>query len=380
MNAALIEGGAEAAGTATYVREMGAAVAEGHYSDFLDTGLKLSSIGIGTFPGIAADAVDRHIAATVARGLRHGLNLIDTATHYRYGRSARAVGEGVRLALAQGVPRNAMFLISKGGFLLFSSGRPDNFEHWFQREITDQGLGTREELAGIHLITPAHLRYQIDISRAAIGIATLDAFLIDQPEVQIPVAGKQELIRRLNTAFVALEQAVRDGLIRWYGVSSFESFRVPQDHRLFLSLASLEALARQAAKQVFGDRARHHFAIIELPFNAVMPEGFTRFNQVTGQGNEASTLQAALQCGIFTIASHTLFKGHLARTAIDTLEQSMPRLSLAQRALQFNRSTPGLGATLAGISTPVHLDDALSVLRQPLMPRDTYLSMFQKAE
>ncbi|MHB1529641.1 MAG: aldo/keto reductase [Acidiferrobacteraceae bacterium] len=380
MSAAWIEGGAEAAGTAAYVRKMGAAVAEGHYSDFLDTGLKLSSIGIGTFPGIAADEVDRHIASTVARGLGHGLNLIDTATHYRYGRSARAVGEGVRLALTQGVPRNAMFLISKGGFLRFSNGRPDDVERWFQQEIADRGFGTREELAGIHLITPAHLRHQIDISRAAIGVATLDAFLIDQPEVQIPVVGKQELIRRLDSAFVALEQAVQDGLIRWYGVSSFESFRVPQDHRLFLSLASLEALAEQAVKRVFGERVRHHFAIIELPFNAVMPEGFTRFNQVTGQGNEASTLQAALQCGVFTIASHTLFKGHLARISIDVLEQAMPRLAPAQRALQFNRSTPGLGATLAGISTPAHLDDALNVVRQPLMPRDAYLSMFQKAE
>lgn len=380
MSTSLIPGAADADGTGDYVRRKGAAVAAGHYSDFAATRLKISSIGIGTFSGSASDEVDDAIAGIVALALQGGINLIDTAAHYRYGRSASAVGRGLRKALSQGVSRNGVFLVSKGGFLLFPEGRPADFEEWFGREILGRGLGTREELAGLHLMTPAYLRHQIEVSRQALGVATIDAFLVDQPEVQIPVAGKQQLIRRLDKAFVALEEAARDGLIQWYGISSFESFRVPQDHKAFLSLASLHALAEQAAKQVLGEGARHHFAVIELPFNAVMPEGFTRFNQVLEQGNETSTLQAALRCGVFTIASHTLLKGHLARTSLDVLEQAMPRLSPAQRALQFNRSTPGLGAALAGISTPMHLEETLAVLRQPPLPTDAYLSMFQKAD
>lgn len=380
MSTALIPGAADAGGTGDYVRHQGTAVAAGHYSDFAPSRLKISSIGIGTFSGSASDEVDDAIADIVTRALQGGVNLIDTGTHYRYGRSVSAVGRGLRKALSQGVSRNGVFLVSKGGFLLFPGGRPADLDEWFGREIQRRGLGTPEELAGLHLMTPAYLRHQIEVSRQALGVATIDAFLVDQPEVQIPVAGKQELIRRMDNAFVALEEAVRDGLIQWYGISSFESFRVPQDHKAFLSLASLQALAEQAVKQVFGEGTRHHFAVIELPFNAVMPEGFTRFNQVLEQGNEASTLQAALRCGVFTIASHSLLKGHLARTSLDVLEQAMPRLSPAQRALQFNRSTPGLGAALTGISTPTHLDEAMAVLRQPPLPTDVYLSMFQKAE
>lgn len=381
MSARPIAGAATAEATGVYMCRQGARCADGHYSDFLDTGIKISSIGIGTFPGAATDAVDAAIADIVARALAGGLNLIDSSAHYRYGRSVRAVGVGVQRALREGVPRSAMFLISKGGFLTFEGGRPPNPVVWFEREIVDRGLGRREDLAAtVHLLTPEYLRHQIDYSRAAMGVETIDAFLIDQPEVQTASIGKQDLIRRLDRAFVAMEQAVRDGLIKWYGVSSFDSFRVPQDDKVFLSLTSLQALAEHAAKDVFGEGARHHFGIVELPFSAVMPEGFTRFNQVTGQGNEASTLQAALQLGLFTMASHTLFKGHLARTPLDALVQAMPRLPAAQQAIQFNRSTPGLGATLVGMSRVTHLDDVLSVARQPLIPRSAYLAMFQKAD
>jgi aryl-alcohol dehydrogenase-like predicted oxidoreductase len=377
-----VSGYATATATQIYAKRQGRRFAEGHYSDFLQTGILLSSIGIGTFPGAATEDVDAQIATTVARALGEGLNVIDTATHYRYGRSLVAVGRGIREAVGAGVGREAMFLISKGGFLLFPEGPPSDLETWYKQEIVAKGLGTREELAGnIHLLSPAYLTRQIDISRERMGVATLDAFLIDQPEVQIPHVGKQELIRRLDRAFVALEQAVKDGKIRYYGVSSFHSFRVHTDDKLFLSLASMQGLAERAAKDVWGERAKHHFAVAQLPFNAVMLEGFTRFNQVTGQGNEASTFQAALQLKIFTMASHTLFKGHLARQSVDVVQQALPALkNAAQRAIQFNRSTPGLGTTLIGISTPAHLDDALAVARIPLMVRSAYLAMYQKAD
>lgn len=377
-----IPGVANATATQAYKKKQGRGFAEGHYSDFLQTGIQLSSIGVGTFPGTATDAVDANIASLVERALVQGLNVIDTATHYRYGRSVSAVGQGVRQAIAAGIPREAMFLVSKGGFLLFPEGPPADFERWFEHEIAARGLGARNEAAGnVHLLAPAYLRHQIRLSRERMGVATLDAFLIDQPEVQVPHIGKQELIRRLDRAFIALEQAVRDGEIGFYGVSSFHSFRAHTEDPLFLSLASMLGLAEQAAKQVFGEHARHHFAVVQLPFNEVMLEGFTRFNQITGQGNEASTLQAALQLGIFTMASHTLFKGHLARQSVDIVQQALPTMrSHAQRAIQFNRSTPGLGTALVGMSSPAHLDDALAVARQPLMSRQAYLAMYQRAE
>jgi aryl-alcohol dehydrogenase-like predicted oxidoreductase len=383
MSDTLIPGYATGAATQAYVKKQGRDCARGHYSDFLHTGILLSSIGVGTFPGLATDEIDDQMAAIVASALQAGLNVVDTAAHYRYGRSSRAVGRGLRAALAAGVPREAMFLVSKGGFLRFPDGPPADIPRWFEEEIAALGLGQRAEVAGkVHLLTPAHIEHQIELSRREIGVETLDAFLVDQPEVQIPDFGKPELIRKLDKVFVALERAVQAGHIRYYGVSSFNSFRVHTDEAVFLSIASLLGLAERAAHDVWGDnQAPHHLAIVQMPFNGVMLEGFTRFNQVTGQGNEVSTLQAALQLKLFTMASHTLFKGHLAKQSIDVVQQALPTLkNPAQRAIQFNRSTPGLGTSLVGMSTPAHLEDALAVARLPLMPRQAYLSMYQKAQ
>ncbi|MHB8253668.1 MAG: aldo/keto reductase [Acidiferrobacter sp.] len=373
-------GTATADATVAYSRRQGQAFGQGHYSDFRD-GVKLSAIGLGTFPGAATDVADEAIADIIYRGVTGGLNVIDTATHYRYGRSLMAIGVGLRRAVAAGVDRKALWLMSKGGFVNFTGSAPADPKAYVQAEIIDKGLASPEECAGAHVLSGRYIRAQIDLSRDLLGIETLDAFLIDQPEVHIPVSGKAAVIAKLGEVFVELERAVKEGAINFYGVSSFHAFRVPTDDALFLSLASLVALAEKAAKEVTGQERGHHFALIELPFNAVMLDGFSRFNQITGGDSEASTLQAALQLKLYTVASHGLFKGHLAQQSVDILTQAMPRLANnAQRALQFNRSTPGLGTTLVGMSTPAHLDDVLAVARSPLLSHESYMALYHRTE
>ncbi|MHB8454026.1 MAG: aldo/keto reductase [Acidiferrobacterales bacterium] len=376
-----VPGYATAPMTRAYSQNQGARCAPGHYSDFLRSGLLLSSVGIGTFPGEATDDADLRIASIVARGLQNGLNVVDTAAHYRYGRSLRAIGAGLRMAFAAGVARDALFLVSKGGFLLFPEGPPADPLAWFNREIADRNLGTGADLAArVHLLSPPYIRYQIDVSCKWLGVDTLDGFLVDQPEVHIPEIGKPAMLAKLEAVFVALEEAVQEGRIRHYGISTFHGFRAHTDEPAFLSLVSLLGLAERAASRVAGDGAAHHFSLIELPFNQIMAEAFTRFNQMTGKGNEASTLQAAMQLKVYAMASHTLFKGHLGTQSIEAVQQALPGLAgAAARAIQFNRSTPGLGTTLVGMSTPVHLDDALTVAGIPPMERKNYLAMYEKA-
>lgn len=377
-----VAGHAQTQATQAYVERWGRSCAPGHYSDFLNLHYRLSSLGVGTFPGAATDEVDEQIAQIVARALCNGINVVDTAAHYRYGRSLAAVGEGLRRAFAQGVRREQVFLVSKGGFLVFRDGPPADLARWFEREIATRHLGEAADLVQAHLLSPRYIAFQIDLSRQLMGVDTLDAFLIDQPEVHIPVIGKERLNRKLEQVFVVLEQAVKDGRVRFYGISTFNGFRVETDHPLFQSLTSLQGLAERAARTVWGDEtARHSFKVAQLPFNQVMLEGFTRFNQATGQGNVASTIQAAHQLKVYLMASHTLFKGHLATQCQDAVRRALPGLANdAQRALQFNRSTPGLGTSLVGMSTPSHLDDVLAVARTPPLERAAYLRMYQRTE
>jgi len=366
-------------GTESYAGAFGAGCAPGHYSDFLNLHLKLSSLGVGTFPGAATDAVDEAYAGVVASAARAGINVFDTAPHYRYGRSARALGAGLARAFAAGVAREHVFVVAKGGFLAFPDGVPADLDGWFDASIAARGLGTRDDLAGRHLISPAHLAAQIDAAREALGLATLDAFLLDQPEVHVPAIGKERANRKIGAVFEAFETAVRAGKIRCYGVATFDGLRVETDAPPFQSITSLLGLAERAARTVAGD-ARHAFRIVQLPFNQAMPEGFTRFSQATGQGNVASSIQAAHQLRVYVMASHVLGKGMFARQCADALAAATPGLANhAQRALQFARSTPGIGTSLAGVSTPAHLDDLLAVARVAPLAKAEYLKLYARA-
>jgi len=354
---------------------------EGHFSEFNKTRIRLSSLGVGTFPGEAGPETDRAVADIVAHALEHGINVVDTAAHYRYGRALAAVGTGLRAARVAGVPREAIFLVSKGGFITWHEGRPQDPEDWIRQRIVREGLAEVDDIAqGVHCLSPDYIDYQLELSRRLMGVETLDAFLVDQPEIHFPRIGKEATYQRLQAIYERLERAIQEGRLRWYGLSTFDALRVATDDPRFISLTSQLGLAEKAAQAVAGEGARHHFALVQMPFNLAMTEGFTRFNQATGQGNIASTLQAAYQLRIYVMGSHTLGKGRLAQLPTPpALQDLTPTLANpAQRALQFARSTPGLGTALTGLSQTQHLKDLLTVATHPPLPTKTYLTLYQR--
>jgi len=376
----LFPGYATEKATKDYVTSMSSTVSKDHFSDFLSTGIKLSSLGVGTFPGAIEPEVDEQVVQIISQSLASGINVIDTAAHYRYGRSLAAVGAGIRVSLESGIPREAMYIVSKGGFLTLRGGKPNNFEQWFKDEIIDKKLGSSDDLVNqAHLLSPEYIDHQIDLSRRLMGLETLDAFLVDQPEIHIPVIGKEKTNQKLLRVFLALEQAIKDERIKSYGISTFDGMRVETDDEKFQSITSMIGLAEKAAQEIHGNNNQHGFKLIQVPFNFVMPEAFTRFSHATGQGNVASTLQAAYQLGVYVMASHSLMKGHLANPQNDQLATSLPNLgNAAQRSLQFNRSTPGLGTSLVGMSTAAHISDLQAVSQVSPMKKNEYLALFAK--
>ena len=374
----LIPGAASSAGTKAYAGRFAGILADEHFSDFLNTRIKLSSLGVGTFPGAVDDVTDVAVAAIVAQALQSGINVIDTGANYRFGRAGRAVGVGIAKAMAAGIQREEFFVVGKGGFLTFAEGRPEDPLAFFREKVVVKGLGKEADLAQrVHCLSPEYIAWQLDTLRAQMGLETLDVYLIDQPEVHIPVIGKGAMYDKLIDVFTMLEAAVQANKIRYYGISTFNACRVATDNTLFQSLTSLIGLAEKAA----GQGKRHHLRVVQLPFNALMPEAYTRFSQVTGQGNIGSTIQAAFQLKLTIMASHPLGKGLLAREEVPSLLEAMPELAdAAQRAIQFVRSTPGIGVTLVGLSMPRHLADLLAVARQLPLPKGRYLAMFEKEE
>jgi predicted aldo/keto reductase-like oxidoreductase len=121
------------------------------------------------------------------------------------------------------------------------------------------------------------------------------------------------------------------------------------------------------AREVGGES--HGFRFIQLPFNLAMPEALTLRNQTLG-GHQVSTLEAAAGLGVTVISSASIFQGRVAQGLPKDLRESLGSLATdAQTAIQFVRSTPGIGTALVGMSRREHVEENLKLVNvEPLKP------------
>jgi predicted aldo/keto reductase-like oxidoreductase len=73
---------------------------------------------------------------------------------------------------------------------------------------------------------------------------------------------------------------------------------------------------------------------------------------------------AAAHLGLTVIGSAPLLQGELAAADLSFLG-GLPRLSAAQRLVQFSRSVPGVATVLVGLKQRRHVDEALEVATLP---------------
>ncbi|MCO5558177.1 hypothetical protein L7F22_011755 [Adiantum nelumboides] len=212
-------------------------------------------------------------------------------------------------------------------------------------------------------------RYRIgrDISRRNMGLETIDIYYIHNPEIELGVVSRSAVLSRLRNLFVALEQAVRDGKISMYGVSSWNAFRVTSGAKNYLSLEELVNFAKAAA-----GGEDHHFKVVMVPFNLHLQDVATNATQGI-RGKRVPLLHAAAHFGINVITSSPLFQGTLAKNIAPDVKQRFPELgdsrTDAQCALQFSRTTPGILATLTGMSKLSHMEENGAIVRRPALSR-----------
>ena len=150
--------------------------------------------------------------------------------------------------------------------------------------------------------------------------------------------------------------------MRGYGAATWNGFRLAPQERGHLSLVDVLAAAREAGG------TDHHFRVIQLPYNLAMLEAFTLANQRADAGL-VPMLRAAEHAGIYTMASASVMQGLLSRGLPAELGAVLPGLATdAQRALQFVRSTPGIGTALVGMKTIAHVEEIAGVAKTPPVP------------
>jgi len=368
----MIAGYATPEGTTAYRRRVAETVPE-HFRLFEECAL--SSVGLGTYLGPEDPATDRLYRDAVIRAVELGVNLIDTAVNYRHQRSERAVGEALASLIGSGrLRREEIVVATKGGFIPFDGALPPDVRAYFTETYLRSGiLSPHDVAAGCHAMTPRYLADQLERSRRNLQLETLDIYYLHNPETQLGEVERSEFFRRLGEAFTFLESAIQSGKIRWYGTATWNGYRQPPSAPDYLSLAEVVGAARAAA----GDR--HHFRVIQLPYNLAMTEAFTRANQVV-DGETVSALEAARRLGIYVVASASVYQGQLTRNLPPVLGQYLSGLRTdAQRALQFVRSTPGLGSALVGMKQVSHVEENLGVARLAPMPWSEFQQLFKEA-
>ena len=341
-------------GTHRVRQRFAAKVAEGHFRRF--RGLWLSSVGLGTYLGDEDAGTDELYRDAVVRAVELGCNVLDSAINYRHQRSERAMGTALDSLVRLGrAARDEILVATKGGFLPFDGEYPANSRAYVHETFIRPAILRPEELvAGCHCLAPAYLRHQLERSRQNLGLNCVDIYYVHNPEIQLQEISRDETHERLRHAFATLEAAVTQGAIRMYGTATWTGYRQPPSARDYLSLSEVVALAREVGGP------DHHFKVIQLPYNLGMPEALTRANQLL-DGEWVSTLEAASRLGILVMASASIMQGQMARHLPPLVGEALGGLATdAQRAIQFVRSTPGLGVALVGMKQIAHVEENLA--------------------
>jgi aryl-alcohol dehydrogenase-like predicted oxidoreductase len=356
-------------GTARY-RDRFPVAAEGHFRQ--QQQLWLSSIGIGTYLGDADERTDRAYTDAVVRAVESGANVIDTAANYRFQRSERAIGTALLdLTETKGFARDELVICTKGGYLPFDGAPPRDVRAYVEETFVKQGIADFEDFAGgSHCMTPPYLQNQLDQSLTNMNLECVDVYYIHNPEAQLGHASETEFYARLRAAFTQLEENRAQDKLKFYGVATWNGFRVPRESKGYHSLDRMVSLARE----VGGDA--HGFRFIQLPFNLAMPEALTLANQLI-DGQQLSLLEAAGQLGVTVISSASIFQGRVAQGLPDDLREALGSLSSdAQTAIQFVRSAPGITTALVGMSRREHVDENLQLVRIAPVATEQFMQLF----
>jgi aryl-alcohol dehydrogenase-like predicted oxidoreductase len=361
-------------GTERYRARFADRVAPGHFRE-LGPGTWASTIGIGTYLGREDAATDILYRASVRRALERGINVIDTAVNYRHQRSERVIGETLADLITRKVAaRDEVVIATKGGFIPLDAADPRDPLVYRTETYFDSGIVRPDDVVGgVHCMAPRYLDDQIDRSRENLGVETIDVYYLHNPETQLDEVEHDEFLRRIREAFAALEQAVAAGRIGRYGTATWNGYRQDPGSRGYLSLAELVAMAREVGG------ADHHCRVVQLPYNLAMTEAFTRANQLV-DGEMVTTLEAARRLDVFVMAAASVYQGQLARNLPPVVTEYLPGLETdAQRAIQFVRSTPGIGTALVGMKSVPHVEENAAVARAAPLAWPEFKRLFSQA-
>lgn len=289
----LLSGYCTQEGTKEYFNRLG--LNETSYSE-LDK-LKISRIGFGSYRIFKGNSV---FNKALEDSLLHGVNLIDTSTNYGDGSSESLIGDVLEeLIDGKKLSRSEVFVVSKIGYI---QGR--NLDIIEEKNFSDI---TYYDTNCYHCISPDFLEDQLERSRKRLGLNTIDAILLHNPEYFLMDREKhnvekdkaiEEYYLRIERAFEFLEEARQKGVIRYYGISS-NTFPVGEKEYTHTSLNKVLEIVESV--RIKKNLSNSGFRIIQFPANLY------EMNFAFEKNNSGKTiLEIAKEKNLFTLINRPL--------------------------------------------------------------------------
>jgi len=333
--------------------------------------LHLSNVGIGTYLGEPDSRTDELVKNAVKQSVLSGVNVIDTAINYRAQKAERAVGKALsELVKENKIFRDQIFVSSKNGYVTNDADIQEDFMGYVMRELGKPGIVKEGDItSGYHCMTTPYLSDQLDRSLKNLDLECIDLmYLHNGIEGQIKDITKEQFLENLKSVFELYEQKRDEGKIKFYGMATWECFRVMNDDPQHLLLEDIVEMA----KTIGGDD--HGFKFIQLPYNLNYDQALLGKNQFV-QNKPVSILESAVTLGIGVFTSVPFMQGRLLSPGV---MPDFSNLKPSLRALQFIRSSPGVLAPLVGQKSPQHVTENLAIMNIPPLSNDDFLQLVKK--
>lgn len=292
------------------------------------TGLKVSAIGFGCWEiGGGYGAIEQsEFARAVGRALDLGVNCFDTAEGYGFGASERA------LAQALGSRRREAIIVTK------------------------YGIGYRDK-PNMRDASPARLKTSLESSLANLKTDCIDVYLVHWPDHVTPF---EETMR-------ALEDVVREGKVRFVGVSNFKRDEIDacmQARRVDVAQYGWNLFDRRMQREVFPYCREHGIG--------VMAYGSLAYGLLTGTFRRDTSFGSddwrarADKMGSIKLFDTLFGPDHFQRNldVVDDLKALAARhgRSLPQLALRWSLANPAVSTALVGCRSVAEVEDNVGAL------------------
>jgi len=315
-------------------------------------GVKVSSVGLGSWLTYGGSVEEDAAKACVARAFEGGVTFFDTANVYARGRAEEVYGRALK-----DVPRDAIVLATK---VYFPMGEGPN----------DRGLSRK------------HIRMQIDASLRRLRVEYVDLYQCHRYDVSTPL---EETVEAMN-------DLVRAGKILYWGVSEWNADQIAGAVNLARARGWAEpvsnqpqysALYRRVEPRVFP--TTHAYGLGNVVWSP-LAMGILTGKYTTAENPPAGTRAAG--------RSKDMMEDYFTQPVLDAVQRLKPlaeraHCTLAQLALAWCLRTPDVSSVIIGATRPEQVDDnvaaadldvdpeifhAMDDILAPIAPFEPYLS------